>query len=177
MDSDPCLVGPLPQGLPVLPSGVVYAVNDIHQDIEQVSKGIWDLAEAYVMQHQLTPKNERLWRMAKVQWVRRRQMPTFYTSFEVSHVDFFRRKEVMDFLETITEKPPYGVFQHQWGDAIVRFLTIVIFAEPHQLYQPNTERFYRHFHGCKARPEWVKPLWHVIFPARLVDPWAASTSI
>jgi hypothetical protein len=177
MDSDSCLVGPLPKGLPKLPSGVVYAANSIQRDTEQVSAGIWDLAEAHVKQHKLTPKNKRLWRMAKLKWARRRQMPTFYTNFEVSRLDFFRRDEVMDFLETITEKPPYGVFHHRWGDAIVRFLTIAIFAEPHQLYQPNTKRFYRHFHGCNARPEVAKPWWQLIFPSRLVDNWAGNKSI
>jgi hypothetical protein len=169
MDSDSCLVGPLPNGLPQLPSGVVYAANTIKRDPELVSAGIWHVTEAHVQKHNLTPKNEKLWHMAKKNWVRHRQMPVFYTNFEVNRVDFFRQENVMDFLETITEKPPYGVFHHRWGDAIVRFLTIAIFAEPYQLYQPNTKRFYRHIHGCNARPTRAKQWWHIMIPTRLVD--------
>jgi hypothetical protein len=144
MDSDSSLVGKLPQGLPRLPPGIVYAANGIKLDPERVSTGIFDLAREYVQTFNIIPKNKKLWQLAETTWAKKQQMPSFYNNFEVDRVSFFRRENVMDFQRAMTEQPPFGVFVHRWGDAIVRFLTIAIYAEPGELYQPNTKRFYLH---------------------------------
>jgi len=56
---------------------------------------------------------------------------TYYNNFEVIKMEFFRRKEIRHWIENIDSTN--GIFYYRWGDAILRYLTLAMFAEQHEV--------------------------------------------
>jgi hypothetical protein len=56
--------------------------------------------------------------------------------------------EVMAWHYAVTEEEPLGVFRNRWGDAIVRFATMAIFAAPEEIEGMKRPVGYSHGPGC-----------------------------
>ena len=56
----------------------------------------------------------------------------FYTNFEIGRVRHFLRTDVREFTHAIRRSN--GIFRYRWGDAIVRFLQVALFATSREVY-------------------------------------------
>lgn len=72
-----------------------------------------------------------------------------YNNFEVTKVDFFLRDEVWTFTEAVYRSQ--GIFKYRWGDAVLRYLTLALFAKPEEVLWRMTDfkdMRYCHSHHC-----------------------------
>ena len=79
------------------------------------------------------PRNTLLWDYTERVWRRQNTLPLFRTNFELSKRSFMQRGDVARFHEAITEKPPFPVLRHRWGDAVLRFLLVAVFEVPEKV--------------------------------------------
>ena len=56
----------------------------------------------------------------------------FYTNLEAARVAHFRRPDVRAFTEAVRQSG--GISRHRWGDAIVRYMQVALFATPEQAH-------------------------------------------
>jgi len=56
---------------------------------------------------------------------------TYYNNFEIVNIQFFRQPGVRHWIEMIDET--HGIYKYRWGDAILRYILLIIFAEPNQI--------------------------------------------
>jgi hypothetical protein len=152
LDSDACFEYPLRNDsfyktLPHLPQGIVYHANEIKFDSAAVSYGFGNFARAYVSKHSLKVQNPALWRAIPSRSRKRAKFPLFYNNFEVSLIQFMKRPDVIQWHEAITEQEPFGVYRYRWGDAIVRYVTMAIFASPDSIVGRKSPKGYNHG-GC-----------------------------
>lgn len=150
MDNDSCFKNSTNRIYPLLPTlnqTLVYKSNRKGVDSRRFTRGIWTLVESYVNQHNITPQNPELWAFVKESDGR----ASYFNNFEISRVSFFQRDDVMRFQEHVTEMEPFGVFRKRWGDAVIRFITLAIFASPDQIDQSDTAEYYGHrYYGKRA---------------------------
>ena len=71
----------------------------------------------------------------------------FNDHFEVVRVSFMRRPDVMAFVERVTEYEPYGVFRWRWGDHIVRYSLLALFAPSGSLDLTPLQHYH---HPCEV---------------------------
>lgn len=55
----------------------------------------------------------------------------YYNNFEVTKLKFFRRPEIRHWVNAIDATN--GIFKYRWGDAVLRYLTLGIFAEQREV--------------------------------------------
>jgi hypothetical protein len=119
-----------------------YFANNIDVDLEEQLPGTMKLKQVtfdYVKQNNIKPKQLQMLRDAfgnKTVW-------NYYNNFEVIKMEFFRRKEIRHWIESIDSTN--GIFYYRWGDAILRYLTFAVFAEQHEvLHRPDYNLSYCH---------------------------------
>ena len=61
----------------------------------------------------------------------RNTIKTYYNNFEVMKTHFFRRTDVRAWTDMIDAT--HGIYKYRWGDAILRYLTMVLFAKPEEI--------------------------------------------
>ena len=136
--------------LPGLSDDKVYHANFVTQDASIFCTGIFELAKEFVEQHNITIGVPSLWKAFKEKYeepvcmsygfgVRpwnckpAQECLAFYNNFEASRISFFQHPLVQEWHTALTEKEPFGVFRHRWGDAIIRYLTMAMFANESNL--------------------------------------------
>merc|ERR1712007_381527 len=68
---------------------------------------------------------------------------SFYNNFEVAHVPFFLCPEVQEFTKAVIDSQM--IILRRWGDAVVRFFQVVLFATAAQIHCFNgSEITYSH---------------------------------
>jgi hypothetical protein len=146
MDTDSCFLSRSSYPVPNFRSAsTVYKANPINVlDSAKYTTGLKVFAQEYIRENTLTPKNPYLWQKVIATHAR----ASFFSNFEIDRVYFFQREDVMKFQQAVTEKKPFGVFRHRWGDAVIRFLTLAIFATPNQVDLSGTRRYYGHGNSC-----------------------------
>jgi hypothetical protein len=60
---------------------------------------------------------------------------TYYNNFEVFQTKFFRRHDVRAWIDAIDAS--HGIYKYRWGDAILRYLTLALFAKDSQVLHRN----------------------------------------
>jgi hypothetical protein len=92
-----------------------------------------------VKQNNITPKQPEMLRDA----FGNNTVQNYYNNFEITKVKFFQRKDVCHWVEFIDST--YGIFKYRWGDAVLRYLTLALFAERQEvLYRDNYNLSYCH---------------------------------
>lgn len=56
---------------------------------------------------------------------------TYYNNFEVMNIHFFRQSSVRKWTEWVDAS--HGIYKYRWGDAILRYLTLSLFANSEQI--------------------------------------------
>lgn len=90
--------------------------------------GLFEFAQQYQMDNAIKPKNLMLWQFVLSAYSASQSLPVFQTNLEVTRKSFMQRKEVVQFNEAITAQEPFGVYRYRWGDAVIRFITMALFA-------------------------------------------------
>jgi hypothetical protein len=70
---------------------------------------------------------------------------TYYNNFEVFETKFFRRHDVRTWIDAIDES--HGIYKYRWGDAILRYLTLALFAKDSQVLH-RTQLNLSYCHPC-----------------------------
>jgi hypothetical protein len=117
---------------PDLPMDKVYHANVLSSDPPEYCSGIWWVARNYIATHNISVANPQMWKIFSRHFHEGgdRRCLMWYNNFEVVRVPFMQQPQVQHWHETVTEHEPFGVYRRRWGDNIIRFLTMTIFAEP-----------------------------------------------
>lgn len=111
-------------------NNAVYFANNVDIDLEERLPGTMDLKRVtfdYVKQNNIKPKQFEILRDA----FGNNTVRNYFNNFEVVKLDFFRRKEIRHWIETIDSTN--GIFYYRWGDAVLRYLTLALFAEQREV--------------------------------------------
>ena len=120
----------------------VYFANSLDVDLEDQLPGTMRLKQTindYLKQNRIEPKQAELLRDAFGD----RSVRTYFNNFEVTKTEFFRRKTLRHWADEIDSS--WGIFKYRWGDAILRYLTLAVFADRHEvLHRSNYNLSYCH---------------------------------
>jgi hypothetical protein len=121
---------------------VVYFANEQLIDDEDRLPGTMKLKEvcfAYIKIANISPEDpRRLENAFVVNGIR-----TYYNNFEVMKIHFFRQTRVRKWIQMIDGS--HGIYKYRWGDAILRYLTLALFARSEQiLHRENYNLSYCH---------------------------------
>jgi hypothetical protein len=112
----------------------VYFSNGVDRDFEKSWPGTMKMKQItfkYVKQNNITPKQPKMLHDA----FGNNTVLNYYNNFEITKVKFFQRKDVCHWVEFIDST--YGIFKYRWGDAVLRYLTLALFAEQHEILHRN----------------------------------------
>jgi hypothetical protein len=108
----------------------VYFANNEDVDFEKSLPGTMILpyvAFKYVFVHNITIKRPEIIRRGFAD----SHILNYFNNFEVMKLEFFRRQEVWKWIEEVDRTN--GIFKYRWGDAPLRYITLAIFAETHEV--------------------------------------------
>ena len=108
----------------------VYFANQIDVDEEKQLSGTMKLKYLtlrYINETNIAVKQPALLREGLGQ----DSLRTYFNNFEVMKLEFFRRESVREWIETVDRT--HGIFLYRWGDAILRYITMALFAEPNEV--------------------------------------------
>ena len=174
MDTDSCFVDKVDEPLPFLGnSSLIYKAPSQYRSrhwregaipyhpslfwksgqLEQ--KGfctdLFNLTVQFVEKYNLTIRHVELWNIAVESMQNYSSIPIINNNLEVDRISFFQQPMVRQYHHMVADEAPYSIFRYRWGDAIVRFLTMAIFAHPDQVdLRPIAS--YGHKHRCKWLP-------------------------
>jgi hypothetical protein len=104
----------------------VYFANEERSELESILPGTVKLKSvtfAFKEMHQLVETQPENFRRA----FSAQSVQLFYNNFEVMKVSFFKRDEVFEWIKAIDAA--HGIFYYRWGDAILRYITLALFAK------------------------------------------------
>lgn len=126
----------------MLRKNAVYFANDLDVDEEKKLPGtmlLQNVTADYIKQYNIQPKQPDVLKNA----FHNNAVRDYYNNFEVCKMEFFRRREVRHWIDAIDMT--HGIFKYRWGDAVLRYLTMALFAEAHEvLHRPNYNLSYCH---------------------------------
>lgn len=108
----------------------VYFANDADVDLEDQLPGTMQLKRVvveYLEHNQVEPKQPEVLKNAFGDGTVR----TYFNNFEVTKKEFFQRENIRQWVESVDGT--YGIFKYRWGDAILRYLTLAIFATKEEI--------------------------------------------
>jgi hypothetical protein len=109
---------------------LVYLANEQQLELEKVLPGTMKLQTffvEYLNQMQLVPQDQ-----AKVDSAFTKDtIRIYYNNFEVFQTKFFRRTDVRSWIDAIDAS--HGIYKYRWGDAMLRYLTLALFAKDYQV--------------------------------------------
>ena len=114
-------------------------------------EGMYDFTINWVktMRENSEPENPLFFDYLESSWESEKTIPLYRTNFELSRRSFMQRDDVMAFHEAITEKEPFHLFRHRWGDAPIRFLMSAIFMQKRRVMIERADGYYHKAqYGC-----------------------------
>ncbi len=108
----------------------VYFANDQDADSEKTLPGTMKLpyiALRYIIVSNITVKQPKMIRYGFGD----SHILSYFNNFEVMKLEFFRRQNVRQWIEEVDRTN--GIFKYRWGDAPLRYITLAIFAEAHEI--------------------------------------------
>ena len=109
--------------------GRKYMANDVMVEWGPVAEGFEIFVKEFVSENFIKPRNSALWNDA----FSNAESKLFYNNFEIGSVPFFRSAAVLNF--TVAVMRSNGIYRYRWGDALLRYATIAIFASSSDLIQ------------------------------------------
>lgn len=108
----------------------VYFANDQSIDSEDGLPGTMELKEicfAYEKKINIPLDNLRRLNDAFLD----NGIKTYYNNFEIMKIEFFHKTHVREWIQMIDAT--HGIYKYRWGDAILRYLTLALFARSDQI--------------------------------------------
>lgn len=127
-------------------SGAQYGYQGIGKDCgENITFGLKELADSYVGLNGISPRSSRLW-TSLMSSTSGYCLPKFENHFEIINMRFFRSHAgIQDWIRVVDGNG--GIFRHRWGDAVLRFITVALYAAPEKLIKYDQKAIpYRHPH-------------------------------
>ena len=144
LDTDSYLSKVQTDASPDLPEGVLYRGNTMQYDsLQQVVHGFYEFVKSTV--NTTEPKNPKIIRDILESWETSKRIPIIYNNFFIASVEFFQRPEVMKLAETICcSAPDYYVYRYRWGDAIIHYFLLGMFAKEQEIILNAPANGYSH---------------------------------
>lgn len=131
LDPDACWISSNSDVIvPSLPPNKLYHAHHFYTENEQYCQGLPQFSMDYVQKQKVDVANKKLWKDHILARQKNPKCEGFYNNFEVSSVDFMRRRDVVAWHHELTEHEPFGVLRWHWDDSILRLVTMAIFANP-----------------------------------------------
>lgn len=149
LDSDSAFTGEISRDFikDFIFSGAQYGYHQrIGKDCgENITYGLKELAKSYVELNGISPRSSRLW-VSLINSTSGHCLPKFENHFEIINMRFFRSHAgIQDWIKVVDTNG--GIFRHRWGDAVLRFITVALYAAPEKLIRYKQEAIpYRHPH-------------------------------
>ena len=122
----------------------VYFANIMGADSDKTlpgTKKLKQLAIEYIALNNITVKQPEMIRSG----LHDTHIRTYYNNFEVMKLEFFRRRNVRHWIEEVDQTN--GIFKYRWGDAPLRYITLAMFAEKHEILH-RTQYHLPYCHPC-----------------------------
>lgn len=126
-------------------SGAQYGYQDIGKDCgEGITSGLKELAESFIEINGISPRGTSLW--STLSNTTTNCLPKFENHFEIINLRYFRSHAgIQDWIKVVDANG--GIFRHRWGDAVLRFITVALYAAPENLIKYDKQEVpYRHPH-------------------------------
>jgi len=149
IDSDSCFKE-VNSYLPLMKNdAIVYHsqfVGHEHPSVPNL-EGLYEFTKEYLKTIERNPGNPVLWDYIETTMTFKKSLPVFRTNAEISRKSFMQSGDLTSWHHALSEEEPFGVFRDRWGDAVTRFLEVVMFASADEIF---TSRFDGYFHqqGC-----------------------------
>ena len=145
LDADSCW-REMPPGVsyPYLPRNYVYERFENGSDGKDVCEGLYNFTAKYIEKEQLQVADPHRWNDFEREWKEHERCLGYFNNFEITRVDFMNQPKVRQWHESVTEMEPFGVYRFRWGDALIRYLTLTLFADPDMLSYHNNTEYYEH---------------------------------
>lgn len=122
----------------------VYFANNEETDFERVLPGTMKLenfTKDYMNHMKIIPKDpKQFWKAFVNDSVR-----MYWNNFEINQVSFFQQANVRNWTEAIDQS--WGIYKYRWGDAVLRYLTLSLFASDDQILH-RTKYNLEYCHPC-----------------------------
>jgi hypothetical protein len=142
IDGDSCISHLRPRPRSAFDKGVVYLSNRRLSDPPRLCKNLEMIVRAYVAYFGITVQNPRAWRTG----FRKGAGSGYYNNLELLDVRFWMRFEVQHFVHFID--CAWGIYLHRWGDAVLRFVALSLFAREEMVRQRPVSWSY--VHPCRV---------------------------
>jgi len=122
----------------------VYMANDIKYEDNEVLRGtseIIPIVKNYVKDNNIKIKSKKRYELA----FNNQKVRSYYNNFEVVSIKFFNNDDIKQFNLMINNNG--GIFKYRWGDAVLRYLVLAIFAEDDQIINRNSTNI-MYCHPC-----------------------------
>jgi hypothetical protein len=109
---------------------LVYLANEQHLEFEKELPGTMKLQKFFIEyqnQMRLVPQDQKKVDLAFT----RNTIRIYYNNFEVFQTKFFRQMDVRAWIDAIDAS--HGIYKYRWGDAMLRYLTLALFAKDYQV--------------------------------------------
>lgn len=131
LDDDSELIGVWPNVFTIMQKrNAVYFANDESSESEDGLPGTMKL-KALCSNYSSTHNVSLQIRKRLDQLFYKNTVKTYYNNFEVMNTSFFRRIAVREWVQAIDDS--HGIYKYRWGDAILRRMTLTLFAETSQI--------------------------------------------
>jgi hypothetical protein len=141
LDGDSCLAGVAPAPRAAFARGVVYLHNRMLDDPPGVSRNLGAFVADYANYFRIEIRNRAAWNRA----FRAGSAHGFYNNLELMDVRFWMRPEVQHFVHFVDCS--WGIYLYRWGDAILRYLALAMFASD-EMVRPCPESWV-YTHPCR----------------------------
>lgn len=143
LDTDSCIWDVKTNPFGLLNGTVKYVSNVFQYDPEKVTKNLDYWVQDYINYFGVSP-DPAYFRKA---FTIRHKVGLYYNNMEIVDISFFKRPEVLHFTEMVESSE--CIYFYRWGDAPLRYLTMMLFAKPGEVILYPSEWGYKH--PCKRR--------------------------
>jgi len=113
-----------------------YIFKSYKTKYPEVIDGLWSTTKRYIEENNIKPTFLQK-HMINGCW----DTSSYFTCFEITKIDFWRSKEVMNYFNYIDKSG--GIYKYRWGDAPLHFLMVSMFMPEKQVHK-FTDIAYRH---------------------------------
>jgi hypothetical protein len=124
-----------------LTGDVVYLKNNRFLDQAGVTVDLAAFAQDYVRYFNIQVADPGAWESAFLEDM----VSGYYNNLEVMDINFWIREDVQHFVSFVDAS--WGIYLHRWGDAVLRYLALAMFAKPNQLVDRPSD--WRYEHPCR----------------------------
>lgn len=121
----------------MIDKGAVYYANKaeaLEYDDPLVCIGLAKTVLKYVKDMKVVPVDPFFWRSFFVSDDKNEDrlggLSIYYNNFEVTDLEFFLQPTVVSLAEYMVDSK--GIYRYRWGDAVLRYMTLAVFARPDQ---------------------------------------------